>query len=199
MSKPYRTEQPATKRREVYEPDEIRKVIAACPDSPSGTRDRLAVMLLWCAGLKPHELVELHADHFVRRTGCVRMPWREFAVVVPSAQRPNLWAFLGEWKAHRRRVAKPDSPLLCNLMGDQMDKSYLRHVLAQLAKTAAVTRPLTAQGFRNTFAAAMHRSRVPMEVIRRQLGLSDLEYTAAYLARIAPIEQHEAMEDFRLE
>ncbi len=197
MTKPYRAAQAVNRRREVYEADEVRKVLAACPGTPSGLRDRLAVMLLWCAGLKPHELVVLRPEDLDRRRGVVRVSDRE--VVIPGAQRPKLWAFAAEWRAHRKSVADGDSPLLCNLTGGALDRSYLRHVLAQLAKDASLSKVLTAQGLRNTFAAAMHRSRVPMELIRRQLGLSDLEYTAAYLARIAPLDQHEAMEDFALE
>lgn len=195
MSKPYHAGATAVSKREVYEVDEIRRVLKACPDTPAGHRDRFAVMLLWCTGLKPSELLSLRPRDY--SSDVVRAGKR--AVVVPGGQRERLLEIHDAWNVHRAGLAHGRSPLLCNLTGGILDPSYLRHALASLAAAAELDRPLNAQGFRNTFAAAMHCAGIPMEIIRRQLGLSDLEYTAGYVSLVAPVDQHKAMAAFSLE
>ena len=203
-AKPYHSGHAAVARREVYEVDEIRSVLKACPETPSGHRDRLTVMLLWCTGLRPAELVSLRVRDYLRdvvrrdrECDVVRAGRRE--VVVPGGQRDRLRELLETWIGLRASVAKQRSPLLCSLKGAGLDTSYFRHMFAQLAEDAALEKRLHAQGFRNTFAAAMHYGGVPMEIIRRQLGLSDLEYTAGFVALVAPVGQHQAMATFSLE
>lgn len=195
MTKPYRASGDSASRREVYEVDEIRMILRACPDTPTGHRDRFAVMLLWCTGLKPTELLSMRPRDFKGST--VQAGARE--VVVPGGQRDRLRELHDVWWRHRSAIAKARSPLVCNLRGGQLDTSYIRHMLAGLSDAADLGKRLHAQGFRNTFAASMHYAGVPLEVIRRQLGLSDLEYTAGYVAMIAPVRQHRAMATFTLE
>jgi site-specific recombinase XerD len=196
MPKPYHATQGAVAgKREVYEVDEIRRVLKACPDSPAGHRDRFMVMLLWCTGLKTSELLSLRPKDYSRDV--ITAGKRE--VVVPGGQRDRLLELHGAWLEHRSAIAYARSPLLCSLAGAQLDPSYVRHALAALAEAAELGRALNAQGLRNTFAAAMHNASVPMEIIRRQLGLSDLEYTAALVALVAPKEQFDAMGTFSLE
>jgi len=72
-------------------------------------------------------------------------------------------------------------------------------MLATLSEEAQLGKRLNVQGFRNTFAAAMHYGGVPLEIIRRQLGHSDIEYTAGFVAVVAFVGQHHAMGTFSLE
>lgn len=106
---------------------------------------------------------------------------------------------LEAWGKHRRQIADEESPLLCNLSGGVLDGSYLRHMFADLAVRTGISKRVHAGGFRNTFAAVMHQERVPLEIIRRQLCLSDLEYAAGYVDSVAPVGQYDAMQDFSLE
>ena len=203
-AKPYRSGHAAVGKREVYEVDEIRRLLKACPDTPSGHRDRFVVMLLWCTGMRTAELVSLRLRDYQRdvvrrdhKCDVVRAGSRE--IVVPGGQRDRLRELLEIWLSYRASVAKARSPLLCSLKGRALDTSYFRHMFASLAEATSLEKRLHAQGFRNTFAAAMHYGGVPMEIIRRQLGLSDLEYTAGFVALVAPVEQRDAMQTFSLE
>lgn len=183
------------RRRDVYEVDEIRRALRVCPSTPSGTRDRFVVMLLWCTGLKTAELLSLRPRDYSPEA--VQAGARR--VVIPGGQRDRLEELHDAWVECRRGIAKRRSPLVCNLTGGALDSSYVRHMLAGLSEQAELGKRLNAQGLRNTFAAAMHRGDVPMEVIRRQLGLSDLEYTVGYVAEVTHEEQQSAMADFSLE
>jgi integrase len=187
------------RKREVYAPDEVRRVLRACADTPTGHRDRLAIMLLWTCGLRPVELHALTLSSIDLRAGVVEIPGHEYDVRVPGSHRDELRKLLRRWKRARRSVANEDSPLLCSLHGTALDPSYLRRVLPELARDAGLDRRMHAQGLRNTFAFTQHMKHVPMELIRRQLGHTDIEYTARFLARISQKEQKAAMADFSLE
>ena len=204
MAKPYRAGSATSGKREVYEVDEIRQLLKACPDTPTGARDQFVVMLLWCTGLKPAELVSLRPRDYkydvdLKGHCCDVVRAGNRRIVVPGRQRDRLRELLERWLEHRGEVAQGRSPLLCNLRGGALDTSYLRHMFAGLSEDVELEKRLHTQGFRNTFAAAMQYKRVPMEIIRRQLGLSDLEYTSNYLDLVAPAALHEAMENFSLE
>lgn len=173
--------------------------MGACENTPTGHRDRLAIMLLWICGLRAIELHALGTQSVDIRRGLVKIPGHEYDVRIPGAHREELGQLMRRWKRFRRSVATENSPLLCSLDGEALNPSYLRRVLPVLARDAGVSRRMHAQGFRNTFACTQHMKNVPMEFIRRQLGHTDIEYTARFLARISQKEQREAMADFSLE
>lgn len=195
MTKPYRAGLSPVNKREVYEVDEVRRMLKACPETTTGIRDRFAVMLLWSTGLRTSELLSLRPTDYNEEN--VMAGARK--IVVPGGQRQRLQERFEDWMKHRKAIAKRRSPLLCNLTGGALDSSYVRHMLASLSEQAELGKRLNVQGFRNTFAAAMHYGGVPLEIIRRQLGHSDIEYTAGYVAVVAPVGQHEAMGIFSLE
>ena len=138
MTKPYRAGSTATNKREVYEVDEIRRALKACPDTPTGARDRFAVMLLWCTGLKTAELLSLRVQDYEHEA--VKAGRRQ--VIIPGVQRDRLLELFGEWEEHRRQIASRRSPLLCNLQGGRLDSSYVRHMLASLSEQAELGKRL---------------------------------------------------------
>lgn len=195
MSKPYRAGSAASSRREVYEVDEVRRLLKGCPETPTGIRDRFAIMLLWSTGLRTSELLSLRPADYCESSVVAGSR----TIVVPGGQRRRLRERCEDWLEHRKAIANRRSPLICNLSGGFLDSSYVRHMLATLSEEAQLGKRLNVQGFRNTFAAAMHYGGVPLEIIRRQLGHSDIEYTAGFVAVVAFVGQHHAMGTFSLE
>lgn len=171
----------------------------ACGSTPSGLRDRLAILLMWVTGMKPGELLALKPDDL--RPAAVRLQGgRE--VVIPKPHRREVAALSRRWMRHRSQLdgVRSDQrrPLICSLAGGRLDQTYLRRGLPRLAERAKVTRRFHAQGLRQTFATALYMSDVPVEIIRRQLGHSDVAFTTSYLERICPKKVIRAMETFTL-
>ncbi len=188
---------------ELYRPKDVRAVIGACADTPTGRRDAAIVFMLWCTGLRCAEICDLGNDDIDRRRGTIWVAsgkgGKSRTIVTPRESRSELWDRVNRWRNSRRRLAKRKSPLFCNLSGTRLDESYIRRMLSQRAEISGVESRFHPHGLRHTFAAAMHLSGVPLGVIQRQLGHSDLAITGAYLKRIGADVVHEIMEDFSLE
>lgn len=195
----------STERRyELYTPAQVRAVIGACDaEKPTGARDGAFIFLLWCTGLRIAEALDLNPDAINRRRGTVWVACgkggKSRTVVTPQASRPELLERLDRWIRFRESHAWTDSPLFCGLHGDRLDESYMRKMMGTLAARANVHVRFHPHGLRHTFAASMHLAGVPLDVIQRQLGHSDLSITGAYLRRIAPEVVHKMMSDFSLE
>ena len=188
---------------EIYKPVDVRSILSACPDSPSGRRDAAIVFLLWCTGLRSAELCDLSPDDINRRRGEVWVErgkgGKSRTVLTPRAARPELWRRLDSWLRLRESYAWTDSPLFCSLQGARLDDSYVRKTLSVLAIRAGVQCRVHPHGFRHTFAAAMHLKGVPLKTIMDQLGHADLGITGAYLKRIGAETVREIMADFSLD
>jgi len=188
---------------EIYDPDDVRAVIGACSDTPTGKRDAAIVFLLWCTGVRCSELCDLSPADIDRRRGTVWVAegkgGKSRTVVTPRGHRPELWKRLDRWLAARRDHAWTDSTLFCSLQGARLDPSYVRKALAQLAVRGGVERRFHPHGLRHTFASTMHLQGVPLPTIMAQLGHNDLSITGAYLKRIGSHVVHETMADFSLE
>jgi integrase len=64
----------------------------------------------------------------------------------------------------------------------------VRDMLKRHAEKAGIGKRVHPHGFRHTHAAELAREGVPLHVIRRQLGHSDLAVTARYIDHLAPEE-----------
>ncbi len=188
---------------EIYTPADVRAVLAACPDSPSGRRDAAIVFTLWCTGLRCAEVCDLMPDDINRRRGTVWVSsgkgGKSRTVVTPKASRPELWKTIDRWIRDRESFAWHDSPLFCNLHGVRLGPSSVRKSMGRLAVRADLECRFHPHGLRHTFASTMHLAGVPLGTIQRQLGHNDLSITGAYLKRIGSEVVHEAMADFDLE
>ena len=140
----------ADREYEIYEPADVRAVMDACPDTPTGRRDAALVFLLWCTGLRSAELCDLCPGDIDRRRGTVWVACgkggRSRTVVTPRASRAELWKRLDRWLRLRESHAWRDSPLFCSLQGRRLDQSYVRKALAVLAERGGVRRRCQAHG-----------------------------------------------------
>ena len=193
----------AEREYEIYEPADVRAVIGACGETPTGRRDAAIVFLLWCTGLRSAEVCDLAPADIDRRRGTVWVAsgkgGKSRTVYTPRQERPELWRTLDRWLRAREAYAASISPLFCSLHGNRLDASYIRKTLAILAADAGVERRFHPHGLRHTFAATMHLRKVPLPTIQKQLGHGDLSTTGAYLKRIGVEVVHEVMADFSLE
>ena len=171
--------------------------MGACAKTPTGRRDKLAIMTFWVTGMRVRELCALKPGDIAR--GFAHVTLGDRVVHVPKAHREEIAGYLRAWLKDRKTVAKGESPLFCNLSGGSIEGSYFRRTFAQLASSASIERRFHPQGLRQTYAASLYRGDVPMEAIRRQLGLSDLGYTATWLKQLYPKDAFKAMDSFALD
>ncbi|SRR6266851_2906601 len=101
---------------------------------------------------------------------------------------PGAMATVQRWVDKRRQAGIRGRTLLCTLDGGQMSQQYVRAMLRRAADHAGIERRVVPHQMRHTHAAELVFERVPMPVIRDQLGHSSLAVTDRYLRNIAPAE-----------
>jgi len=166
--------------------EEIIAVMRAAGDGAHGRRLRGLIVILWRAGLRIQEalaLAEADLDHrwgalLVRRGKGGRR--REVGMDAWG------WEALEPWL--ELRVELPVGPLLCVINGPTRGRHWsnaaARADLRRTAVAAGVRRRFAPHQLRHAHAVEMAREGVPLIVIQRQLGHSNLGITSVYLQGI---------------
>ena len=96
------------------------------------------------------------------------------------------WEHLGAWASQRLEL--PAGPLFCIISGPTRGRPWpqtgVREELRRLANQAAVRRRFVPHQLRHAHAVELAREGVPLNVIQRQLGHSNLGVTSTYLQGI---------------
>lgn len=179
--------------------EEIVAVMRAAGDGRSGLRVRGLVVVLWRAGLRIQEALELAEGDLDQRRG---------ALLVRSGKNGRRrevgmddwgWEHLALWSA--RRLELPPGPLFCIIDGPTAGRPWpqtgARAQLRRLAVTAGVRRRFAPHQLRHAHAVEMAREGVPLNVIQRQLGHSNLGVTSVYLQGIDSAEVINAIHNRR--
>jgi site-specific recombinase XerD len=166
--------------------EEIIPVMRAAGDRAHGRRLRGLIVILWRAGLRIQEalmLTEAHLDHrrgalLVRRGKGGRR--REVGMDAWGWEELQPWLEL--------RLELPVGPLSCVITGPTRGRPWslpaARADLRGTAVTAGVRRRFAPHQLRHAHAVEMAREGVPLIVIQRQLGHSNLRITSVYLQGI---------------
>ena len=180
---------------------EVGRLLAVADALPASTRNRLraptvrlALVLLFCCGLRRGELLRLRVQDFDPRENVLRIWATKFhksrLAPLPRTVADEVRRYL----ALRRSPLRPDAPLLCNSPGSGHETAYGAHVLTDnwqlLCLTAGVVdergRPPRLHDLRHSFAvAALDRW------YRQGVDVSNkLPHLATYLGHVSIASTH---------
>jgi site-specific recombinase XerD len=162
----------------------------AAGDGTRGARVRGLIVVLWRAGLRIHEALLLTEHDLDARRG---------AIVVrrgKGGRRREIgmddwgWEHVAPWL--ELRPSLPYGPLFCVIEGPRAGGPWptgaARAALHRAAVRAAVRRRFAPHQLRHAHAIELAREGVPINIIQRQLGHSDLGVTSVYLQGIDAAE-----------
>lgn len=194
--------EPANKGRtfpaETLAPAEAGALIgAASLRSPTGTRNRAMLALLYASGLRVGELLSI-------RPADVNMTKHSIRVLATKSQQAQTRGFapqaadaLTRWL--ERRHAPRNAPLFCTLDGTPLSQEYVRAMVRRMAARAGIERRVTPHTLRHSYAAELERQGTPVTVISKLLGHSSVAVTARYLDHLTNAQAVEALDDVTLE
>jgi len=165
--------------------EEIVTVMRRAGDAVHGRRLRGLIVVLWRAGLRIHEALALaEADGDPRRGSplvrCGKGGRRREVGMDDWA-----WEQLEPWL--QARVELPVGPLFCVVNGATRGRPWAaaaRSELRRVARDAGVRRRFAPHQLRHAHAVELAREGVPLIVIQRQLGHTNLGITSIYLQGI---------------
>jgi site-specific recombinase XerD len=152
-------------------------------DGGHGRRLRGLIVILWRAGLRVQEALALAEADLDQRRGAVLVRRGKGGRRREVGMDPWGWAELQPWL--EARVELPVGPLFCVLTGPtrgrQWSSAAARTDLRRTAVAAGVRRRFAPHQLRHAHAVELAREGVPLIVIHRQLGHSNLGITSVYL------------------
>ncbi len=170
--------------------EEVVAVMRMAGDGVQGRRLRALIAVLWRAGLRIHEALALAESDLDHRRGSVLVRRGKGGRRREVGMDDWAWEQLEPWSAVRREL--PVGSLFCVINGPTRGRpwsaSAVRVELRRTAAAAGVRRRFAPHQLRHAHAVEMAHEGVPLLVIQRQLGHSNLGITSIYLQGIDDAE-----------
>jgi site-specific recombinase XerD len=166
--------------------EEIIAVMRAAGDDAHGRRLRGLIVVLWRAGLRIQEALALAESDLDPRRGALLVRRGKGGRRREVGMDAWGWEELQPWLELRLQL--PVGPLFCVINGPTRGRSWssaaARADLRRTALEAGVRRRVAPHQLRHAHAVELAREGVPLIVIQRQLGHSNLGITSIYLQGI---------------
>ena len=160
--------------------EEIVTVMRHAGDSVHGRRLRGLIVVLWRAGLRIHEALALAEADLDPRRGSLLVRRGKGGRRREVGMDDWAWEQLAPWL--QARVELPVGPLFCVVTGVTRGRPWAaaaaRSELRRVAREAGVRRRFAPHQLRHAHAVEMAREGVPLIVIQRQLGHTNLGITS---------------------
>jgi site-specific recombinase XerD len=170
--------------------DEIVAVMRHTPADRHGWRLRAMIVVLWRGGLRIHEALALGEHDLDSRRGSVLVRAGKGSRRREVGMDEWGWEELRPWLDARAEL--PVGPLFCIIDGPTRGRPWsgaaVRSEFRRVAARAGVRRRFAPHQLRHAHALELAREGVPLNIIRRQLGHSNLGTTSIYLQGINPEE-----------
>lgn len=170
--------------------EEIIAVMRQAGEDRHGLRIRALIAVVWRGGLRISEALALTETDVDQRNGSLLIRHgkndkrREAGIDEWGLDHLNIWL--------HQRVQLPVGPLFCIIDGPTRGRAWaataVRGELRALAAQAGVRRRFAPHQLRHAHAVELAREGVPVNIIQRQLGHTDLGTTSTYLQGIDPSE-----------
>jgi site-specific recombinase XerD len=170
--------------------DEIVAVMRHTGEHRHGWRLRAMVVVLWRAGLRIQEALALAEHDPDPRRGSVLVRSGKGGRRREVGMDQWGWEQLHSWLSARAEL--PVGPLFCIIDGSTRGRPWsgaaVRSEFRRLSARAGVRRRFAPHQLRHAHALELAREGVPLNIIQRQLGHSNLGTTSIYLQGIDPQE-----------
>jgi site-specific recombinase XerD len=166
--------------------EEVVAVMRTAGDGAHGRRLRGLIVIMWRAGLRIQEALTLTEGDLDHRRGSLLVRRGKGGRRREVGMDAWGWEQVQPWLQTRREL--PVGPLLCVINGAKRGRHWspaaARAELRRTAVAAGVRRRFVPHQLRHAHAVEMAREGVPLIVIQRQLGHSNLGITSVYLQGI---------------
>ena len=170
--------------------EEIVAVMRAAGEGAAGSRLRALIVILWRAGLRISEALDLAETDLDRLRGAILVRRGKGDRRREVGMDRWAWDQLQPWLEIRAQL--PVGVLLCVVRGAtagrHWEPSAARKQLRRTAAIAGVRRRFAPHQLRHAHAVEMAHEGVPLVVIQRQLGHANLGITSVYLQGIDSAE-----------
>jgi len=163
--------------------EEVKQLLET-PDlsTPQGQRDRAMLELLYAAGLRVSELVQLNLEHVDLDSRELRV-WgkgaKERIVLIGKPATEALTNYIDEGRV-KLLEGKRNTALLVNRYGGRLNERRVQIILGKYARAAGIDKRVHPHMLRHTFATHMLDGGADLRVVQELLGHANLSSTQIY-------------------
>ena len=170
--------------------DEVQALIQCCnPRFVTGSRNRALIGVLYRCGLRISEALDLRVADVDVAGGSVRILHGKGDKARTVGLDDGAAHLIQQWIEVRASLPVTlRSPLICTHSGGRMLPSNARRLFARLGRKAGLAKRVHPHGLRHSHAAQLADEGVPVHVIQRQLGHSNVSVTSRYIDHLNPQE-----------
>lgn len=175
---------------EILTEAEVRLLLAQCSRrAPTGVRDRALITVLYRAGLRISEALDLKPSDIDAKASTLAVLHGKGDRARTLGIEDGTLAVVQLWLAERAKLGISTHKLLfCTLAGGPLSANQVRQMVRRRAEKAGIDKRVHPHGLRHTHAAELAHESTPVNVIQAQLGHASLATTDIYLRHIAPAE-----------
>ncbi len=163
----------------VPEDSEVRRLLAACPETFEGRRNRTLVALLADSGLRISEALHLRVEDLNLATGTLLVRGGKGAKDGPGFFGGTTAALLRAWLNTRTQASAGDF-VFCDRRGQPLSRYAGLRVLHRLSVRAGLARKVGPHALRHYAATSILRRTGDLELVRRVLRHESLAMTLRY-------------------
>ncbi|MGF1701047.1 tyrosine recombinase XerC [Photobacterium makurazakiensis] len=160
--------------------DEMDQLLSVDGDDPLSIRDRAMMELMYGAGLRLSELVNLDVKDISLRKGDIRVIGKgDKERIAPFAGLAREW--VGHWLKVRGQLASPgESGLFVSKLGQRISNRNVQKRMAEWGQKQAVSSHINPHKLRHSFATHMLESSGDLRAVQELLGHANLSTTQIY-------------------
>jgi len=168
---------------EVLSVSQVRRLLdAPDPSKPVGMRDAAMIELLYAAGLRVSELVQLRLQDVNLEAGFVRVLGKgskERIVPIGSHAQQRIAAYLNEGR-RRQLAGRVSRHLFVARAGRPMTRQGFWKLLKKYAAAAGIRKKVTPHTLRHSFASHLLEGGADLRAVQEMLGHADIATTQIY-------------------
>jgi integrase/recombinase XerD len=171
--------QKAKRLPQVLTPAEVAALIRVS----SNPRERVAVELLYGAGLRVSELVRLNWSDISLSQGylrCFGKGSKERVVPIGSMAGEALKSYKSELGPEKKSNLRTGQPVFCNRQGKRLSRLVVWQIIKRLAGRAGITKKLSPHTLRHSFATHLIENGADLRAVQELLGHSSVVTTQLY-------------------
>lgn len=164
---------------------EIDMLLESPDDSDKGKRDRAILETLYATGIKVSELIDANVEDVNFRMGfisCVGESSKARIVPLGRPARAALEEYVYEVRDGMLKKDKKEPALFVNYLGNRITRQGLWKILKECGAKAGLSRKLTPNIIRNSFAVHMLQNGADLKSLQELMGHEDISATQIYLA-----------------
>ncbi|MDP6836465.1 MAG: site-specific tyrosine recombinase XerD [Candidatus Marinimicrobia bacterium] len=165
----------------VEEVDAILEVIDS--STASGLRDRAMIEMLYSAGLRVTELVQLELISLFENKGWIRVLGKGSKErIVPLGKQAANWIekYLNEGRPTLLKKGKRSDTLFLNYRGDPISRKGVWMLLRKYVTGAGIDKRVSPHTLRHSFATHLLEGGADLRVVQEMLGHADISTTQIY-------------------